>query len=289
MSTETSKPFSIRIFMPEGQADGLKIVEKSNWSGRGVVCPRALLSTHRGRDEFARTGIYILVGQSDAGRLPVLYIGQADPIRRRLGDHHARKEFWNTAVFFVSKDENLNKAHVSHLESRLIRLAKEAKRCTLDNANEPTLPSMSEMDIADAEGFLEEMLLCLPVLGITHFAKPKSSPRQIRYQLKGDRCTATGYESPEGFVVLEGSLARAEEVRSFHKYLGDLRSALLKEGIFVPHGDGQYRLTQDYTFSSPSNASAVMLGRTSNGRKDWVTAKGETLREIQERDAEEEG
>jgi hypothetical protein len=30
--------------MPDGQADGLKIVEKSNWSGRGVVCPSALLS-----------------------------------------------------------------------------------------------------------------------------------------------------------------------------------------------------------------------------------------------------
>jgi hypothetical protein len=44
MNTQTSKPFSIRIFMPDGQADGLKIVEKSNWSGRGVVCPSALLS-----------------------------------------------------------------------------------------------------------------------------------------------------------------------------------------------------------------------------------------------------
>ena len=30
MNPETSKPFSIRIFMPEGQADSLKIVEISN-------------------------------------------------------------------------------------------------------------------------------------------------------------------------------------------------------------------------------------------------------------------
>jgi hypothetical protein len=282
-----TKPFSIRIFMPEGQADGLKIVEKSNWSGRGVVCPRALLSDHKTRDEFSRTGIYILVGHGDSGGLPTLYIGQADPIRRRLDDHHAKKEFWNTAVFFVSKAENLNKAHVSHLESRLIRLAKEAKRCTLDNANEPTFPSMSEMDIADAEGFLEEMLLCLPVLGINHFTKPRIAPKQIRYSLKGDLCVAKGYESPEGFVVMAGSLARRKEVKSIHQYLSDLRSALLNEGIFVPQGEDQYRLSQDYTFSSPSSASAVMLGRTSNGRMEWLTDAGQTLKAIQERDAGE--
>lgn len=282
------KPFSIRIFMPQGQADGLKVVEKSNWSGRGVVCPRALLSEHKNRPEFSRTGIYILVGHGETGGLPVLYIGQADPIRRRLDDHHAKKEFWNTAVFFVSKDENLNKAHVSHLESRLIRLAKEAKRCTLDNANEPTFPSMSEMDIADAEGFLEEMLLCLPVLGIHHFSKPRMAPKQMQYQLKGADCSANGFESPEGFVVLAGSLARQMEVQSIHNYMSELRTALVEEGIFVPDGDKHYRLTQDYTFSSPSSASAVMLGRTSNGRIDWKTSDGKSLKEIQERDAEQE-
>ena len=33
---QTKKPhgFSIRIFLPDGTPDGLKLVEKSNWSGR---------------------------------------------------------------------------------------------------------------------------------------------------------------------------------------------------------------------------------------------------------------
>ena len=42
--TAAKRGYSIRIYLPDGTADGLEIVEKSNWSGRGVVCPRALFA-----------------------------------------------------------------------------------------------------------------------------------------------------------------------------------------------------------------------------------------------------
>jgi hypothetical protein len=31
------RPFSIKVFLPNGQPDGLRIVDKSNWTGRGIV------------------------------------------------------------------------------------------------------------------------------------------------------------------------------------------------------------------------------------------------------------
>ena len=40
------------------------------------------------------------------------------------------------------------------LESRLIALARAAKRMPLDNANQPAEPSLSEADRADMEVFL---------------------------------------------------------------------------------------------------------------------------------------
>lgn len=43
-----------------------------------------------------------------------------------------------------------------------------------------------------------------------------------------------------------------------------------------------YRLTQDYTFNSPSTAAGVLLGRSANGRIEWSDAQGRTLKEIQE-------
>ena len=72
----------------------------------------------------------------------------------------------------------------------------------------------------------------------------------------------------------------------FHQYLSELRAALIEKGIFIPEGK-HLRLVQDYTFSSPSAASAIMLGRTSNGRIDWNTPSGESLKEVQERAAGE--
>ena len=40
-------------------------------------------------------------------------------------------------------------------------------------------------------------------------------------------------------------------------------------------------LTEDYVFASPSTAAMVMLGRTSNGRVEWKTAAGQTLKALQ--------
>lgn len=285
MNKTQHRAFSIKLFLPDGVADGLKIVEKSNWSGRGVVCPRALFPESKTRDEFTRTGVYVLVGPSESGDVPSLYIGQGDPVRPRLESHYAKKDFWTTAIFFVSKDENLNKAHIGYLESRLIKLATDAKRSALDNANAPVLPSMSEMDVADAEGFLDEMLLCLPLLGVNAFNKPSVATHKNHFKLVGKDCEAKGFESPEGFVVLSGGRARVGEPASTHKYVIALRRSLVDRGILIPEG-GQYRLTQDYTFNSPSQAAAVMLGRNANGRIEWKNAKGQTLRDIQEAEAE---
>jgi hypothetical protein len=282
-----SRPYSIKIYLPEGTPDGLKIIEKSNWSGKGVVCPRSTFPDNKTRDEFSRTGIYILLGPSEQSDVPMIYVGQGDPIKRRLDSHYAKKDFWTRAVFFVSKDDNLNKAHIGHLESRLISLATETKRCVLDNQNSPTLPSMSEMDVADAEGFLEEILLCLPVLGINEFKKPAKTAikKKDRLHLKGPNCKAEGMETPDGFLVFDGAQARKEETASTHKYISDLRANLLERKVLEEKED-HYLLAQDYPFGSPSTAAAVFMGRNANGRTEWRDESGKTLKKIQESNAE---
>ena len=40
-------PFSLRIFVADGDPDGLRIVDKSNWIGKALVFPRAPLPCHR--------------------------------------------------------------------------------------------------------------------------------------------------------------------------------------------------------------------------------------------------
>ncbi|MCG7853135.1 MAG: GIY-YIG nuclease family protein [Methanosarcinaceae archaeon] len=280
-----SKPYSIKIFLPGGDPDGLRIIEKSNWSGVGLVIPRPLFGAGKQRKEIARTGVYVLFGPPEESGLPRVYVGEGDPIRPRLEQHAAKKDFWTSCIAFTSKDENLNKAHVQYLEARLIALATQSKRCVLDNGNAPTLPSLSEADAADSEGFLAEMLLCFPVLGLGVFSTPSSVkvPGKTLYlAAKGVR--AQGVERAGGFVVKAGSGAVKTEVPSCHAYLKELRAALVKNGALKISGDG-YTFAQDYVFTSPSTAAGVVLGRSVNGRIEWQTKDGKTLKHIQETEA----
>lgn len=279
------RPYTIKIFVPAGDPEGIRIIEKSNWSGAGLVIPRALFGEGKLRREMARTGVYVLVGPPEESGLPRVYVGEGDPIRPRLEQHAVRKDFWTTCFAFTSKDENLNKAHVQFLEARLVGLASEAKRCTLDNGNAPALPSMSEADAADAEGFLSEMLLCFPILGLGVFSSesPTRAPGRA-YFLDAKGVKAEGREVADGFLVKERSEAVLTNTPTCHNYVRELREALAKNGVLKPAAK-KCVFTQDYVFASPSTASSVVLGRTSNGRVEWKSKDGKSLKEYQEAEA----
>jgi hypothetical protein len=275
-------PFSVRIFLVDGDPTGIKTVEKTNWTGVGLVFPQTLFAEARKRPELQRTGVYMLVGPGESVQLPLVYIGEGDPILPRLQQHESKKDWWTHAVAFTSKDQNLNKAHIQHLEARLVGLAASAKRCQLDNGNTPSTPSLSEADRADAERFLEDILLCLPILGYGFFERaPVAKTMTRRYLLTAKGLRAEGYESSEGFVVAKGSQAAWDERPSIHGYLKELRAALIKEGVLQAAGP-VYTLTQDYTFASPSTAAGVVVGGASNGRELWKTKDGMTLKQVQE-------
>jgi hypothetical protein len=277
------RPFYIRIFCPDGNPVGLRIISKSNWTGCGLVCPRSILPVVKSRKEFVQPGVYVLVGPPEDGELPKIYVGEGDPVGPRLEQHYANKEFWTWAVFFVSTDSSLNKAHVQHLEARLLDMSRQAKRATLDKANNPQMPALSEAETANAEGFLADMLSIFPLLGLTVFEKTivakSGSIHEFKIEAKG--ITARGHETPEGFIVLQGSRAVCNEVPSIHRYLSDLRKELLSQGVFVSRVD-HLEFLQDYLFNSPSTAAGVVQGRSANGRIDWKDNSGRTLKAFQE-------
>jgi hypothetical protein len=284
-------PFSLRIFVADGDPDGLRIVDKSNWIGKALMFPRALLPQVKARPELAQTGVYLLLGPRPDAEGDMLYVGEGDPIRPRLESHYAQKDFWTRAIGFTTTTAGqLNKAHVQFLESRLIALARAAKRMPLDNANHPAEPSLSEADRADMEVFLGHMLGVLPVLGVHAFEQAPKSPAAKAGPVltcKGKGVQATGYEASQGFVVREGSQAVAESVPSMAQHVRgmfDLRQELISNGVLAMQG-GLYQFSQDYSFSSPSTAAAVVLGRSANGRVEWKAADGRTLKEIQEAEA----
>lgn len=90
---------------------------------------------------------------------------------------------------------------------------------------------------------------------------------------------ANAREENGRFIVLAGSDAKSSWSGQEHSYSG-VRQDLIDAGKLVPRDDGSYAFAEDVEFSSPSAASAVILGRTDNGRQSWVlTATGQTYGE----------
>src|ERR1035437_8479277 len=94
---------TIKLFLPLGDAKGLRTAEISNWSGKAIAAPRTELDKLLARDELDRAGVYILVGTDPQTNKPNAYVGEAEVIRERLKQHKARE--WNSTIIFTSKDE----------------------------------------------------------------------------------------------------------------------------------------------------------------------------------------
>lgn len=181
----------------------------------------------------------------------------------------------------------LNKAHVQFLESQLIQRAKAAKRIHLVNIKTEAEPTLSEADRADMVVFLDHMLSMLPVLGVSAFelasvaALASSSITLLTCGGKG--LSAQGFEANQGFVVKTGSQASLQVTPSMQQQMHgivDLREELIANEV-LQKTTTNYVFTQDYSFSSPSTAAAVVLGRSSNGRTEWKDGHGRTLKELQ--------
>jgi hypothetical protein len=147
---------TIRIFLVHGDPKRLRTAELSNWGGKAVAGPRNEFDAILAREESKGSGVYLLTGVDPKTGEPALYVGEAESIRDRL-KAHLSKEFWNHLVFFLSKDENLTKAHVKYLEGRLIEQAQQAGRATLENS-QGSGARLPESDREDMEVFLEKTL-----------------------------------------------------------------------------------------------------------------------------------
>lgn len=168
-------PYTIKIHVLNGDPEGVRIIDRMNWTGQGIAFPREEWVNIKNLEAFKSPGIYILVGYGDdEDELTTVYIGEGDGIKDRIESHTKNKDFWSWCIAFVSTNKSLNKAHVQWLEHSLIARAKEINRCKLDNATAPQAPILSHSDLSDTNAFMKEILQILPLVGLRAFEKPKT-------------------------------------------------------------------------------------------------------------------
>jgi hypothetical protein len=274
---------TIKIFLIDGDPNGRMSCELSNWSGKAYKIPRINIKDCTDRSDLTSTGVYLLFGKDDDGKEQV-YIGEAESILKRLNQQLTTKDFWNETIVFISKDENLNKAHIKYLENRLHDIAKAANRYKVDNSIIPTQSSISEADRAEMEEFIEYIKMLVNTLGHKVFDEKrefKPKQKQATFFIKASRgADGQGEPSSDGFVVLKGSKAAGTAVASMTQSFVILRQNLINEGVLVAKGD-YYEFPDDYIFSSPSTAASIVLGRNANGLVEWKHKGGRTLKEFE--------
>ena len=278
---------TIKLFLPFGDPRRLRTAEISNWSGKAVAGPRSELDELLKREELLKPGIYLLTGtDAETGKTRV-YVGEAEVLKDRIRQHGA-KDFWVHAMLFVSKDENLTKAHIRYLEGRIIEEMQTIGRAILENS-QSSGARLPESDREDMEEFLNRVRQLLPILGSAILTpQPSQEARKDDEQIlvcaiKGLR--ATGLRTADGFIVFAGSQVIAKERQSAQKRYPRvlaLRRSLQADGTLQPHSD-HLVFAEDVEFTSPSAAAAVVHGGSANGLIAWKTEGGVTLKSLESR------
>lgn len=294
---------TIKIYLANENAAGIRHVEIANWSGQALACPRARFQELSGWPEVQRPGVYFLFGVDDKTSEEAVYIGEAEVVVDRLVAHMSGKEFWTEVVTFTSKDENLTKAHVRYLESRLVTMTKSVGRYKITNGSSPQLPLLPRSDRDAMEDFIISIQMLLGVLGHKVLDPLVINPRVVEgsipisdqfsavsptptqrllekvdatlpaFRLQVSDLTAYAMRTDEGIVVLAGTEVSLTAKPSLTGGLLARRLALIDSGIIV-EDETKLVFARNYLFRSPSQAAGVIVGYSINGREYWRLPDG---------------
>ena len=274
---------TIQMFIFDGNPNGRIMCELSNWNGRVYKVSRTELSEFSKRTDAENTGVYFLFGKNESNE-DTIYIGETEKILTRLKQHLKDAGYWNDCITVISKDNLLNKAHVKYLENKFYTLAANAGRAIIINSTIPTCSSISEYDEAMLVEFISNTKLLVNALGYKVFdtideeTKIQEEKQDYFYIHAARGADAKGIVVTDGFAVCKGSNAATSVSKSMPHPLVTLRDSLLSKGII----DSNFAFTKDYVFTSPSYAAGIVMGRSANGRTEWKTAEGKSIRDFEE-------
>ena len=274
-------PKTIQIFLPGGDPRGIRVAEITTRIVQLIEVPRSLLQDFLKMPESDQVALYFLFGESEDGSEQKVYLGQTGDLRARLAKHNKEKEFWERALVLISRTNSLTQTHALFLEWHCLQAARKAARYADENGNSGTKPHTPAPLEADCLEIFETGKILLATLGYPLFdpvGKSTAAPKaEDLLYCKASGSDGRGLYTQEGFVVLKGSVGRAESVPSFAGTSWDeLRQRMVESGVLRKEA-GKLVFAKDHLFKTPSMAAAMLSGRTANGWIEWKNKDGKTL------------
>ena len=282
-------PKTIQIFLPGGDPRGIRIAEITTRIVQVIEVPRSLLPDFLKMEESGQVAVYFLFGDAGDGTDARVYIGQTGDLRARLTSHNQKKDFWQRALVLISRTNSLTQTHGLYLEWHALQATRKAGRYADENGNSGSKPHTPAPLQADCLEIFDTGRTLLATLGYPVFDAVASvvsgtpgglaspdAPQEVFY-CKTAGVDGRGLYTPEGFVVLEGSVGRRANLPSIEGGSeGEFRKKLVKMGAMQEKGE-EVVFPKDHLFGSPSMAAIALVGGTANGWKVWKDANGVTL------------
>lgn len=294
----TTRGKSINLFLMDGDATGRMKCTLANWTGIAYKIPRTELDRCKDRDDLKQSGVYFLFGTSDETGKSIVYIGQAgarkngEGILNRLQEHkrNPEKDYWTEAIIFTTSNNSFGPTEISYLENRFCSLARDANRYEVKNGNDPTPGNITEEKESEMEEFVDYAKVIIGTLGHKLFEpinKPAMEKQDETVTVPEDavklylertiknvgKVEASGIQTKEGFVVLQGSHISSADDETIPIVIRERRKKALV--------DEQGILQEDMLFTSPSGAAIFVVGKSANGLISWKTKNGKTLKSLE--------
>ena len=278
-----SRGKTIQIYLTDGEPTGIRTAELTTSILKAVLIPRKRLSEASNRIEVSQAGLYFLFENQGFGEDSRAYIGQSLNCIKRLKEHNSngKKDYWNLAVAFITKDNSFTPTDLSFLEQMAISMARDAKRFSIENSVQPGNFAISESMEADFLDHFDVIKLLLGTLGLPVFkrlseASPIAEGMDQVFKLNKRGADARGAMSDEGFVILAGSKGPVAVTDSYEDGKKALRQKLIERGVLKVEGE-EIVFTEDYLLGTPSGAAVLVCGRSTNGWTSWTNDKGVTI------------
>lgn len=280
----------------DGDVTGRIKCTMPGWSGLAYKIPRIYLDKCKDREQLKQSGVYFLFGKNNFDE-DAVYIGQAgirkngEGVLFRVAEHLKDDFYFNEAVMFTTSGNSWGPTEISYLENKFTNLAIDTNRYKVQNGNDPNPGNVTEEKEAELEIYVEQFKIMLGVLGYRIFVPLVKTPESVveehddelilglSRKIKRSQRNIEAYckRTNEGFVVLAGSQIEETDSGSIPDVIKELRERCkqnneIKDGV----------LTRNYLFKSPSYAASFVLGMTTNGKVDWKTEEGTSLKMIEE-------
>jgi hypothetical protein len=256
------------------------------------VIPREQLALVSKEKLLHQYCFYVLLGQTPDGT-PKAYIGQSNDFLHRIKDHQSKKDFWDTALVFVSKANEVYASEVLFLEYLGIKKAMEVGTYSLDeNKQIPQKPSIAPDKENDMELFFDEIMFLTKFYGRDVFELSEDSSQAETYEQphtfymdapkSGVKATLDYYPSDKRYVIKAGSRIRAKATKSIPAAIRRRREELFAIPSIM-HSEGDFyvlRMDVELLVTSPSAAASFCTGTAMQGTTAWIDAEKKSFASV---------